>query len=278
MYHIALKRHLLKHFILLILTLVIALPASPLTSLQHAKTYKDQNISGWVMSEKLDGIRGYWDGQAMYTKSGKKLSPPEGFTKGFPSFALDGELWSMRQDFEAIQSKVLRHHGSWQGISYNIFEVPNAKGNFFSRINKAKKWFEKYPNLNVQIIPQHICQDTKDLKYFLDEVVQKGGEGVMVKNPYLGYISGRTSTILKVKKAHDMEGKIIAVNFKDSSSEMKSLRLELANGIHFNLGNGFSDYQRINPPVIGTYVTFKHYGFTKYGKPKFTSFIRVREH
>ena len=23
------------------------------------KTYKDQNLSGWVMSEKLDGIRAY---------------------------------------------------------------------------------------------------------------------------------------------------------------------------------------------------------------------------
>ena len=98
----------------------------------------------------------------------------------------------------------------------------------------------------------------------------------MVKNPLLDYISGRTSTILKVKKAHDMEGKIIAINFKGSSNKMKSLLLELTDGVQFKLGNGFSDHERINPPTVGSLVTFKHYGFTKYGKPKFASFIRYR--
>ena len=260
------------------MTFIFTLSASPTASLQHAKTYKDQNISGWVMSEKLDGIRGYWDGKAMYTKSGKELFPPKGFTNDFPPFALDGELWSRRKDFEAIQSKVLKHKGNWKGISYNIFEVPNAKGDFFARINKAKKWFKKHPNINVKIIPQHICQDTKHLKRFLDETVAKGGEGVMVKNPHLNYVSGRTSSILKVKKTHDMEGKIIAINLQNAKEKMKSLTLELANGIHFKLGNGFSDSQRSSPPKIGSLVTFKHYGFTKYGKPKFASFLRIRNH
>jgi len=229
------------------------------------------------MSEKLDGIRGYWDGQAMFTKSGKELFPPDSFTKDFPPFALDGELWSKRQDFESIQSKVLKRNSNWKDISYNIFEVPHAQGNFFSRTAKAIAWFKKHPNLNVNIIPQLTCQGSEHLNQYLDEIIAKGGEGVMVKNPYLNYIAGRTSTLLKVKKAHDMEGKIIAINFKDSSKKMKSLLLELANGIHFKLGNGFSDTQRDNPPTVGCFVTFKYYGFTKYSKPKFASFIRSRE-
>ena len=38
------------------------------------KTYKDQNTTNWVMSEKLDGIRAYWDGKQLLTRNGKKIS------------------------------------------------------------------------------------------------------------------------------------------------------------------------------------------------------------
>jgi DNA ligase-1 len=43
------------------------------------------------------------------------------------------------------------------------------------------------------------------------------------------------------------------------------------------LGGGFKKEDRLNPPKIGEFVTFKYYGFTKNGKPKFASFLRVRE-
>ena len=251
--------------------------SAPLSYLQHAKIYNDQNISGWVMSEKLDGIRGYWDGNALYTKSGKKLSPPTGFIKNFPPFALDGELWSKRQDFEAVQSKVLKHDSQWEEISYNIFEVPQAEGNFFTRLDRAKEWFKKHPNRHVRIIEQHVCKNTKSLNNYLDDIVAKGGEGVMIKDPALDYIAGRTAAILKVKKAQDMEGTVIAINYKEGSTELKSLTLKLDSGVMFKLGNGFSDIQRNNALPVGTVVTFKYYGFTKLGKPKFASFMRVRK-
>ncbi len=255
---------------------MLTLSAKPLAFLQHAEIYKEQNVSGWVMSEKLDGIRGYWNGAALYTKSGKRLYPPKKFTENFPPFALDGELWNRRQDFEQIQSTVLKHDGSWIGISYNIFEAPAAKGNFFERLETVKQWFELHRNPSVRVVEQYPCQNAQKLEAFLDEVVVKGGEGVIVKNPYLDYVSGRTSTILKVKKAQDMEGKVIAVNTKDYTNVMKSLTLELDNGIRFNLGNGFTDAQRLHPPKKGDLVTFKHYGFTAYGRPKFASFMRIR--
>ena len=191
----------MKQLLLVLTAFMVMLSAKPLTTLQHAEIYNEQNVSGWVMSEKLDGIRGYWNGTALYTKSGKRLYPPDKFTENFPSFALDGELWSTRQDFEHIQSTVLKHDGNWQGISYNIFEVPAAKGNFFERLETAKQWFQAHPNPSVRIIRQYPCQNAQKLEEYLDEVVAEGGEGVIVKNPHLDYVAGRTSTILKVKKA-----------------------------------------------------------------------------
>jgi DNA ligase-1 len=51
------------------------------------------------MSEKLDGVRCYWDGKAMYTRNGNPFYPPDFFKKELPDMALDGELWTGRDDF-----------------------------------------------------------------------------------------------------------------------------------------------------------------------------------
>lgn len=53
--------------------------------------------------------------------------------------------------------------------------------------------------------------------------------------------------------------------------------MKLKNGIIFNLGGGFSNKERLNPPKIGETITFKYYDLTKNGKPKFASFLRVRK-
>ena len=266
----------MNFFFLIVFTLTTTTLASSLPPLQHAKTYKDQNISGWVMSEKLDGIRGYWDGEAMYTKQGKKLNPPKTFIEHFPPFALDGELWSERQDFEAIQSAVLKHRGNWESISYNIFEVPRANGDFLIRLKKAQDWFHKHPSNHVRVIKQYPCRDQETLLKYLAFVTSKGGEGVMVKDPTHFYFQGRSPHILKVKQAHDMEGKIITINYRSNTHILKSLTLQLKSGITFNLGNGFTKKQRLEPPNIGNVVTFKYYGFTKNAKPKFASYLRTR--
>lgn len=74
-----------------------------------------------------------------------------------------------------------------------------------------------------------------------------------------------------------MEGVVVGINISEKTKVLKSLTLKLKNGITFNLGTGFSKKKRKNPPKIGDLITFKYYGFTKYGKPKFASFLRVRK-
>lgn len=245
---------------------------------QKPKVYDDQNISGWYMSEKYDGIRGYWDGKNLYTKTGKLIYTPKSFTKNFPSFALDGELWSKRDDFENIQSIVLDKKPSdkWSEITYNIFEVPNAKGDFLARLQKVKDWFAKHPNKNINIIKQIKCKDEDHLNKFLDEIIALKGEGVIVKDGSKDYHTGRSPHILKVKKFLDMEGEVIAYNYK-KDGKFKSLKVKLKSGVVFNLGGGFSKKEKLNPPKVGGMVTFKYYGFTKNKKPKFASFLRIRD-
>lgn len=46
------------------------------SDLMLLSTYEHQDIQGWVMSEKLDGIRGYWDSKALLSRQGLPLPLP----------------------------------------------------------------------------------------------------------------------------------------------------------------------------------------------------------
>ena len=261
----------LLYLFLLYLPLLAAKP-----HLLLLKVYKDQNITGWVMSEKLDGIRGYWDGKHLLTRQGKIIHAPKWFLKDYPPFAIDGELWTKRGDFENISSIVRDKVPSekWKGIKHYIFEVPNAKGNLFERLKIVKPYEGKY----IKIIPQIPIKNKKQMKAFLKKIEAKGGEGVVVRDPNIPYISKRTSKALKVKSFLDTECKVIG--YTKGKGKYKNmigaLLCQLPNGTIFKIGSGLSDSLRKNPPKIGTTITFKYKEMTKYGKPRFPVFLRVR--
>ncbi len=248
--------------------------------IQKAKVY-DKNsheVIGWAMSEKLDGIRAYWDGKNLLSKNSNQIHAPKWFISQLPPFEIDGELWTKRADFENIQNIVLDKNPSkkWEEITYNIFEVPNQKGDFFQRLNVLEKWLLENNSKNIKIIPQTICKNKNHLNEYLDTLVSKNAEGIIIKNPKIDYFVGRSSNVLKVKKFYDSEGLVIGHNYNEKN-EFKSLKIKLENGVIFNLGGGFSNLQRKTPPKLNDIVTFKYYDFTKYGKPKFASFLRVRK-
>ena len=50
--------------------------------------------TGWVMTEKYDGMRLYWDGTNFYSRTGSKINVPDFIKQTMPSnISLDGELW-----------------------------------------------------------------------------------------------------------------------------------------------------------------------------------------
>ena len=250
-------------------------------TLQKANIYSDQNISGWMMSEKLDGVRAFWDGKKLLSRQGQTINAPKHFTQNFPPFELDGELWTKRGDFENIQSIVMDKvpHAAWSEIRYMIFEAPHAKGDFAARLTQVKSYVDTKKLSHVKVIEQTVCKDTKELHDYLQKVIEKGGEGVIVKDGSKEYFEGRSESVLKFKESQDMEAKVIG--YKAGSGKftgmMGSLQVELEDGVQFFIGGGFSDEQRITPPKIGDIVTFKYFGFTKNAVPKFASFLRVRK-
>ncbi|WP_103588537.1 DNA ligase [Campylobacter concisus] len=257
--------------------------------------YKDQNVSGWLASEKLDGVRAYWDGENLLSRQGKKLNAPLSFTKNFPKFALDGELYSKELKFEEIQATVmdkLPYEKAWGRLKFHIFDVPEASGGLLDRLEVLAKFLKNKPNQNLIIIKQIKMRDNAQFLKFTESIIAKGGEGAVVREPNAPYERKRSKNALKFKKFKDAECEVIAIN-KGSGKYVKfagSLTCkalggkddeekagEPKSGTIFKIGSGLSDEQRTNPPKIGSIITYKFQNLTSNGKPRFPIFLRVRE-
>ncbi len=239
------------------------------------------DVSGWYMSEKLDGVRAYWDGRQLLSRQGNRFSAPGWFTEKLPPFELDGELWVARRRFEEILSIVSRDnpHPKWQQITYNIFEVPNVPGGLDARLEKLRQYLERHSVTHLRIIPQTVCRNADHLKVRLTEIETAGGEGLVLRNPAMPYETDRSPNALKVKSFDDMEGKV--VGYRPGKGKYRgmtgALWVEIEGGKRFYIGTGLTDRERTSPPPMGSIITFKHQGFTKNGIPRFASFMRLRE-
>lgn len=105
-------------------------------SVMLANTFSETiDPTGWYMSEKLDGVRCYWNGSNMYTRNGHRFYPPKWFTESLPKIPLDGELFLERGKFEATVSIVRKQyeHDGWADIVYVVFDAPSIKKPFKTR-------------------------------------------------------------------------------------------------------------------------------------------------
>lgn len=257
--------------------------------------FKDQNVSGWLASEKLDGVRAYWDGENLLSRQGKKLNAPLSFTKNFPKFALDGELYAKELKFEEIQASVmdkLPDENAWSRLKFHIFDVPEASGGLLRRLEVLAKFLKNEPNQNLIIIKQIKMRDNAHFLKFAESIIAKGGEGAVVREPNAPYERKRSKNALKFKKFKDAECKVIAVNKGSGkyanlagsltckalgSKDDKEKAGEPKEGTIFKIGSGLSDKNRQEPPKIGSIITYKFQNLTASSKPRFPIFLRVRE-
>ena len=239
-----------------------------------------QNVVGWVMSEKLDGVRGVWDGEQLISRGGNVLHAPAWFIRDFPPFALDGELWTRRGDFENIVSIVRRTHPDerWKQVGYHVFEVPRQPGGLLERLAVLEDYLREHPLAHLRIVPQTRITDPSELTDLLAEMTASGGEGVVVRDPTLPYRTGRLSSALKVKSYLDTEcvvQKILPGKGK-YTGKMGALQCRMADGRLVKVGSGFTDKTRAQPPAVGSVITFKYYGLTQKGNPRFPVYLRRR--
>jgi DNA ligase-1 len=240
----------------------------------------ETDITGWWMSEKLDGIRAYWDGKDLVSRLGNIFHAPDWYKATLPNFKLDGELWVGRKKFDETSSIVRRHNGEelWKKVSYIVFDAPEIKGSFENRIDFFKRHFENYPSDFAKVLHHEQCQGVEHLKSELNRVEQLGGEGMMLRQPQSLYESGRSHTLLKVKSMHDTEGVVDGYEPGKNKHKGKVGALWVkSNGVRFKIGTGLSDYLRSNPPKIGVTITYRYTEILPSGKPRFAAFLREKD-
>lgn len=143
------------------------------------------------MSEKLDGWRVMWDGQNFITRQGNILNAPAWFTAGMPNHPLDGELFAGRRNFNAIQGMIAN---DWIGLTFQVFDAPAMDAPFRKRYTFLKSL--TLPD-HCGIVKQTRCNGTQHLVAIGDEIIDLGGEGVVVRNPRAKYIAERTWEVLR---------------------------------------------------------------------------------
>lgn len=143
----------------------------------------ESNPSAYLYSEKLDGVRAYWDGKHLYSKGGKLLTPPSFFTQNFPPFEIEGELWSKRGDFHNIVSiiKSPKRSKEWEKLKFYIFEIPNQSGGILQRLEVLQTYLHSHPSPYISIIPQLPLSNLEMLENALKEITQAGGEGIVIR-------------------------------------------------------------------------------------------------
>jgi DNA ligase-1 len=207
---------------------------------------------------------------------------PAWFTARLPAVALDGELWLGRGRFEALSGAVRRQQpddAEWRQIRYMVFELPEAPGSFMQRAARLETLARAAAWPQLVAVAQDPVADRAALRARLKAVVDGGGEGLVLHRADAPYRTGRNSGLLKLKPLLDAEAVVVAhlPGRGKHTGRLGALRVRTPDGTEFQIGTGFSDAQRLQPPRIGALITYTYRGVTAGEVPRFASFLRVRE-
>jgi DNA ligase-1 len=246
-----------------------------------ANTFEDENVNPaqYLLSEKLDGVRAYWDGKNFVSRLGNVYNAPDWFKEGLPAnHPLDGELWMDRGKFQetvAIVRQQIPGEG-WRKLRYAVFDAPGLeKTPFRYRLEWLSARILPAITPYAFVVPHTGCDGMTHLMNALHAVEKLGGEGLMLRDPESFYEVGRSSSLLKVKSSKDAEAVVIGYEPGKGkyAGQIGSLEVRDANGVTFHVGSGLPDDARRHPYPVGTLITYRYTGLTDNGLPRFPIFL-----
>ena len=160
-----------------------------------------------------------------------------------------------------------------------LFDMPKHEGVFTKRLEAMKNLVANSGSKYLKVIEQSKVSTHQNLTKQLNEVVKNGGEGLMLHCEDSLYQAVRNDDLLKLKTFEDAEAVVIAHITGEGkfTGMMGAMLVENKEKIRFKIGTGFTEEQRKFPPEIGAVITYKFFGKTKNNKPRFASFMRVRD-
>ena len=239
------------------------------------------DLSRYWISEKFDGVRGYWDGHRLWTREGAVVPVPAWFTRNWPDTPMDGELWAGYGQFEqasTIVRSAAAGDAAWRSMSYRVFDLPARGGDFDARVPAIRAVVARIGDPWVVAVRQFRVENAAQLRAALQNVLDKGGEGLVLHRGDAAYRAGRGAGLFKLKPYEDAEAKVVAI--KPGRGRLRgmmgSIEVRTPDGHRFAIGSGFTDEERIHPPPVGSWVTYRFNGRTDGGLPRFVRFLRRR--
>ena len=247
-----------------------------------AETWNDTiDPTGWWLSEKLDGVRCYWNGSQFLSRNGNQFIAPKYFTENLPkTVSLDGELWMGRGMFQRcvaiVRKKTVTDPEAWKNIIYVLFDAPSLNRPFEARMKYLMCLAKTVGSPYMRAHEHYLCKGKEHVKEELEKVEGLGGEGLMLREPRSMYENRRSMTLLKVKTFQDAEATVIGYEEGEGRNQgrMGALVVRRDDGVQFKVGGGFTDALRDHPPRIGSRITYKFQELSNEGKPRFPIFLR----
>ena len=259
-------------------------------ALMLAKVYRPgMDLGDYWVSEKYDGLRGYWDGHQLFTRGGEPVHAPAWFTAGWPLTPMDGELWAGRGQFSKVTSTVRQQvpqDAAWRSLRFMVFDVPAHGGPFTERRVALNALVAQIQQPWVVAVEQVRATTHAALQAQMHRVVKAGGEGLVLHRGASLYTAARNDDLLKVKPFEDAEARVLGYQSGKGkySGMLGALLVESvvsgnagAPGVRFKIGTGLTDAQRRHPPPLGSVVTYRYRGLTDANVPRFASFVRIAE-
>ncbi|MGF1688161.1 DNA ligase [Photobacterium japonica] len=251
-------------------------------NMTHWQTDNHADIAHYYASEKLDGIRAIWTGNALITRQGKPLYAPAWFTASLPpDHAIEGELWIERGQFQHLSQIVLDkqpNEKQWRKVKFMLFDAPASTGSFTQRLATLQQLAQRMDPTIVQVINQRTLTHNEALHKWLATIERNGGEGIMLHHKENPYYHGRSAGVLKIKSYQDDEA--IVTGYEPGKGKyagvMGAVWVVTSDNIRFKIGSGFRDHDREHPPVIGSMIQYRFNGYTQRGIPRFARYIRPR--
>jgi DNA ligase-1 len=235
-----------------------------------------QPVEGMWMSEKLDGVRAYYDGNGRFwSRNGKQFKAPPEVAAQVPfGTPLDGELWMGRGTFQQMNGFLKRKDAladEWRSrkVRFMVFDAPFVEGNYEARMKHVRD-IVGY-NEFVKPVPIERVVDEASMRERSRKIAEEGGEGIMLREPHGIYRPDRTCDLLKVVDRLHAEALVVGYNQgtgRLASAPAASLRCRLRSGNTFSVGSGMVEVERYDPPPIGSIVVVQYKGMTDDGKPR----------
>jgi len=247
----------------------------------EAKKYIYQDVTGWLVSEKLNGVRAIWDGEDLYSKNGNRFNAPEWFKKLLPgNVYLEGELYigldTLGKTAGTVRKKI-PIDSELKLIQYCIFDAPKYDDVYKERLAYCKKIISNSDNVN--IIRHKYFRTESQLNEFYEDIVSAGGEGIILRNPFSYYELCRSNNYLKCKPKDDDEAKVIGYSQPEGifRKRVRSIVCKWKGKV-FDIDMKRNIKSKLALPNIGSMITFSYQDICSAGLPLSPLFLSVRDY